>query len=134
MAARKDEQTGWKCTGLHVALIKRKQLGSIPTQPTKAGLLMSKEHEFIIDLSPQAIEKWEEECLNGNFYSLFGRTHPDKDPYEMCQYCKNEDTQQIVNRGELAPYIEYYGTTKFKVFSCFCCSAVWHFPVTKKET
>ena len=46
---------------------------------------------------------------------------------EVCQYCKNQDTQRVVDSYDLKPYVEYHQGSSFKVFRCFCCGATWHF-------
>lgn len=52
-----------------------------------------------------------------------------QDPREVCQSCKNPDTQRIIDRDLLMPFSEYHQGTPFKAFRCFCCQAVWHFKV-----
>lgn len=60
--------------------------------------------------------------------SPFGYTHPDKDDIrEMDQYCKNEDTERIVDFLEKERYKKHYGHDQFKIFRCFCCKAEWAF-------
>ena len=67
--------------------------------------------------------------------SPYGYTHPNRDKNEMCPYCKNEDTDVIRDKAELAPFDQYYGdrVQKYTVVHCFCCSSVWSFYVPNTE-
>lgn len=42
-----------------------------------------------------------------------------------CHYCKNQDTQRIVDTMSLAPFVEHYRDMNFRAFSCYCCGSVW---------
>ena len=44
----------------------------------------------------------------------------------VCRYCRNTDTQQIFGHAA-KPFADYYGRTRFKAYSCFCCGAVWSY-------
>ena len=46
---------------------------------------------------------------------------------ELCTYCKNLDTQRILDPVDLAPYVEHYGGEDFKAFACYCCGAKFSF-------
>ena len=50
----------------------------------------------------------------------------------QCPYCKNANTDVIVDAVDLEPFSEIYGAEidKVKVVHCFCCSAVWSVRVT----
>ena len=67
-------------------------------------------------------ERWTSPC---------GYSHPEKDPNEMCPYCKNEDTDIVIDKTYLSPFSDFYKDKKFRVVSCYCCSAVfsvWDIP------
>ena len=60
--------------------------------------------------------------------SPFGYTHPDRDPNEMCIYCKNENTERIRDKASLAKWDAFwvnFPEMKYKVFWCYCCGAVF---------
>lgn len=48
---------------------------------------------------------------------------------EVCPYCKNRDTQRIIDVQDLKPYKDHHKGEPFKAFSCFCCGGKWHFKV-----
>jgi len=67
--------------------------------------------------------------------SLPGWVPPDQrvvkiDSNEICPYCKNKDTDHIVDKFVLSKYneITFFKDKKYKVFSCHCCNAIfsWH--------
>ena len=55
------------------------------------------------------------------------------DQREICQYCKNQDTQRVIDPYDIKPYAEYHKWKPFKVFYCFCCKATWHFKCKQEE-
>jgi hypothetical protein len=60
-----------------------------------------------------------------NFTSTFGRTHPLRDPNEMCIYCKNENTDRVLDQALLKPFLDFYKEAKFKAFHCSACESVF---------
>ncbi len=69
---------------------------------------------------------WKRNEMSAKVNSPFGFERPDLPVETMCQSCKNEDTQRVVDPYDLAPYADYYAGRQFEVFKCFCCGAVWH--------
>lgn len=49
------------------------------------------------------------------------------DPNSICPYCKNEQTTPVVDSSVLLSYKENpaFKELKFKVFECYCCSAIF---------
>jgi hypothetical protein len=53
-----------------------------------------------------------------------------RDPNEMCPYCKNEDTNIVRNTVDLQLFKEFYSSVEipnYIVVECDCCTAVWSF-------
>ena len=61
--------------------------------------------------------------------SPYGYTNPTKDAREMCIYCKNEDTVIVIDKLDLAPYVEHYKGIPFKLVECPACGAKFHYRV-----
>lgn len=64
------------------------------------------------------------------FKSQYGYTHPNRDHNEMCVYCKNEDTEVILDMAHLAPFKKFYGDKSFKVVNCHYCNSVFSIYLT----
>jgi len=66
-----------------------------------------------------------------NYSSPFGWTHPERPLWEMCPFCKNEDTQKVRDMDRLKALSNYHEAS-FGAFDCFACGAEFHF--TKNQT
>lgn len=80
-------------------------------------------------LTPIEIRRTAFKAVSSQKSGGFGYTHTSRDANEMCIYCKNENTTRITDPGYLAPFAVEWGASKFKVFECHCCTAVFSFGV-----
>lgn len=76
-------------------------------------------------LTPSEIFKTTHARIDSWRNTPFGRLHPERDPNDMCRYCKNEDTTIVRDEAELRPFREFFKTSHFKVLHCHCCDAVF---------
>lgn len=59
--------------------------------------------------------------------SPYGYTHQNRDKNEMCPYCKNEDTNIVLDPVLLGRFMEFHRAVKSRltVVECLSCSAVF---------
>lgn len=48
---------------------------------------------------------------------------------KTCPYCKNQNTDVVMDSVYLAPFRKFYGGKKFNVINCWCCEAVFSFMI-----
>ncbi len=58
--------------------------------------------------------------------SPFRHKYPDQDQRDVCQSCKNEDTDRLHNKLEITEKFGYFDHSR-KFFYCFCCGHVWNY-------
>jgi len=70
-----------------------------------------------------------------NWESPYGYKHPDKDPNQMCVYCKNEDTDVVRDSAVRELYSKEFKdqVEKFTVMYCSACTAQWSYYVARSK-
>jgi hypothetical protein len=63
------------------------------------------------ELYPREIVRTEQKCVADG---------------KRCVYCRNDDTQRIINPVDLQPFESYYRGKPFRVYSCYLCGGLWH--------